>query len=158
MTIPPSAAPIRIISQKIGTTLIFVARGIETASDVGDASAGLVERDLKRAVLATQDHGDFVPAGSMMREGRSEREVGEDVAVIDDEWRIDDEVLDILDAARGFQNLRSFMPKCNGRVAIRGIRECCLPRLRAPMRIHDEPLDAGAKQVIERIGNERAIG
>ena len=97
----------------------------------------------------------------MLGGGWGEGEVGEDVAVVDEEGASfaelgGKEVGDIGDAAGGFEEDR-FIAEGEGAGAVAGTGEAVLVGFRAVMGIDDELVDPDAAEVVEGVGDERAV-
>lgn len=131
---------------------------VKTFTDVCDMSAGCIERDLQRAIFGSKHHGHFITGVEMRANGWLQRKVSQDVAVVYDECLVPQQILDVLDAPRGFKDFRRFVSKFNGNVTVTAIGKSCGERFRAPMGIHNEASNACLEEVIESEGDERFIG
>ena len=86
-----------------------------------------------------------------------QREVGENVAVKNDEGLVAEQVAHIPDAARGFEDVGKFVAEIQFRRAVVFVREKLRVALGLPVRVHDEAVDPRAGQALEGVGNERAV-
>ena len=75
----------------------------EPMSDIKDSAGLRAVSDLKRPAVASENEGDFIAGPEMVGDCRLQRESGQDIAVINDERLIAQEVLHILDAAASLQ-------------------------------------------------------
>src|SRR5687767_11548191 len=82
-----------------------MARGIESFSNIDDAPRGGIACDLQRPVFRPENHRHFISRGAMRINGRLQGEVRENIAVVNDEGLVTQEIVDIFNAAAGFENM-----------------------------------------------------
>ncbi len=133
--------------------------GVEQVADVADAVGGRVEGDVARVIriaAGAQDEGDEGAGRAVLRERGGERQVGEDVAVIDPEGFVArQQVGDVFDAAGGFEQ-HGLVAEMERAAAVGVVGEGGGVSLGAVVRVDDETLDAGVgDEVVEGESDER---
>src|SRR2546423_6012922 len=87
---------------------------------------------------------------------RFERDVGQNIAAVNNEWFFPKNAFDVLDAAAGFEQVW-LVHKRNrqARILVRGKKS--LKQFRMPVRVDDEPVHSRADQMIKRKCDERLL-
>lgn len=134
-----------------------VVASAEFVADVDDAVSRFIEGNVQRGAVAAQSQRDHVAAAFVFVDEALERDVSEDVTVINDEaLAVVEEVADIGDAARCFQSHR-LMTKMNQRAAVFARRKKLFVAGREMMSVDDEFADADSAQMIEGISDQRLM-
>src|SRR5213596_2001286 len=87
---------------------------------------------------------------------RFERDVGQNIAAINDEWFFPKNAFDIFDPAAGFEQVR-LIDERNGMTVVTVPREKFMKQVRKPVRINDKRFHAHAYQMIERKSDQRFL-
>src|SRR5437870_12434217 len=84
---------------------------------------------------------------------RFERDVGQNIAAVNDEGFFPENAFDIFDSAPGFEQVR-FMSERNGMTVVTVPREKSMKQVRQPMRVDHKGLHAWRNQMIERTSDD----
>ena len=128
----------------------------ELIADVNDAARFPIERDVKSGAAAAENEGDDVLPFRVFFQQRREREVAEDVAIIDDEVFVRHEVGDVRDAPCGFEQL-GFVAEGQRHIFVSAIGKCLGKLFRQMMRVDDELAHAVFQKMIEGMFDERLV-
>src|SRR5947199_8188103 len=85
----------------------------------------------------------------MLGNQRFERDVGQNIAAVNDEWFFSKNAFDIFDAAAGFEQI-CLMSERNRMTVVGVSREKFMAQVRQPSRVDDQGLHSCSNQVIER--------
>ena len=92
-----------------------------------------------------------------MRANRNlQRQVGENIAIVDDEGISSKEILHIFDSTRGLEKIR-FVAKVDRSFPIGVARENRIIGFGTMMGVNDETFDAGFEQVVKSAGDQRLV-
>src|SRR5215204_4711975 len=116
--------------------------GTKRAPEVKNASALRIEGDVAVCTSRTEHQCHFRSACDMMFPSGRERQVGEDVAIIDHKWPSREQLTRIPNSAGSFQYLRLFMAELDPTTAPRIVREVLCVPVGAPMSVYDKLLSS----------------
>src|SRR5205814_6917805 len=124
--------------------------------NIDDAPRLLVEGDLKRAAARSQDHRHFVLFFEMKIDRALDRQVGENVAVVNNERFIVQQILHVFYSAAGLQQ-RALLAEIKARTAIIRAGKFLRVTLRTMMRIHRDFRDSVPQQMVECKRDQRFL-
>lgn len=130
--------------------------GVQFVADVSDEVARGIEGDVPRRAAGAQGERHEIVLARVRLDQRCHRQVGEDVAVIDDEGSVVHKVRDVGDAACGFQQHR-FVAEGEGSFVVAGIWKSFRILPGEVVGVDDEFAQAGLEQVVERECDERSM-
>ena len=87
---------------------------------------------------------------------RFERDIGQNIAAVNDEGFFSENAFDIFDSTPGFEQVR-FVSERNGMTVVTVPRENFMKQVRQPVRIDHKGLHAYRNQMIERKSDERFL-
>src|SRR5262245_24024792 len=96
-------------------------------------------------------------AVAMSRNGRAEIDVGDDLAVDDDEGLFVQLIADVIQRAGRAEYFRLFDRVIDSKPVIRSVSDLCAHRIGFVMQIDDQFLDAVALRVFDRVWDEGAV-
>jgi hypothetical protein len=131
----------------------FGMAGFEKVADIGDLAGVGVPGDMLGVTGTAEDESDEVAVLAVVIEGGLEGEIGEDIAVIDDEGIVAEEVGDVGDAAGGFEE-DGFEAEIDGGIAVDIVWEGVVVFFGVMVCIDDEILDTDLEEVVEGVADE----
>ena len=134
----------------------FIARA-ELITDVGDEAAPRIKSDVQGRPMTAQDQGDEITVFTMLGEQRLQRQVGEDVTIIDEEGFVAEQVAHIGNATGGFEPHRAFVAELDRRALVTLLWKGLGIGLWDVVRVHHESRDTRRNQVIKGISDQRPV-
>ena len=134
---------------------LMVARGDpELVADVGHLIVG--DGEVGGGAFAAHGEGGGVVRGEVGGDELVDADIGEDVAVVDEDGFGPDEGGDVLDAAAGFEKV-FLVKKVELDAAVFGVGEGAVPFLMKVVGIDRDLGDAGGVQMVEGMGGHGAV-
>lgn len=126
----------------------------EFVADVGHLVVG--DGEMGGRAFAAHGEGGGILRGEMSGDELVDRDVGEDVAVVDEDGVGPDEGGDVFDTAAGLEEV-FFMEKVEVDAAIVAVGEGAVPFFVQVMGIDGDLGDSGGEEVIEGVGGHGAV-
>lgn len=130
--------------------------GAEPVVNIGDLAGRGIPGDVEGVTGAAQDERHRIAALAMIIDGGLEGDIREDIAIVDEEWFVADEVSDVGNPAGGFKE-DGFEAKGDRSLAIGMAGKRVVVFLGAMVGIDDEIANPGVEEMIEGVADERLL-
>lgn len=127
--------------------------GGELVTNIGDAPAMMIKCNVFRGASGTQGERDEIAGAFVFLNQRRKWQVGENVAIVNEEGFVTDEVGNVGDATCGFQQ-HGFVSEDDGQTFVGGIRKRFGIFLRQMMCVHNKTAHSAGEQMIEGMGDQ----